>query len=104
MKITVFQLRKIISEVIVSRFDAQIHQNRDEFSDMMSNGTYYDDMGWPSEEDDSNCDMQTFSSANDAISWAQSRLLALKDNDIDYRALIYTFGPRGKRILVKELT
>jgi hypothetical protein len=111
VKLTVKQLRSIIKEEINLKplpdrpgtFVAYINQDRDEFTDMMGGGSYYEDTGWPNADQDPNCTSERFSSEEAARGWAQERLNSLTDNDVNYRALIYTFGPRGKQILVAEL-
>lgn len=95
-------------EVAGERIELLISQARDEFTDMMGGGTYYEDSGWPSEDEDPNCTLTQFDSAEEAMRQGQSTIDELNETDDPhaptYRALVYRIGPRGKRTLVSELT
>jgi hypothetical protein len=113
MKIKLSQLRRIIKEEMGKvaggeRIELRISQDRDQFTDMMGDGTYYEDMGWPDEGDDPNCTVAQFDSAEEATRQGQSTIDELNETDDPhtptYRALVYRIGPRGKRTLVSELT
>ena len=121
MKITISQLRKIIAEEVKSealkvdrnqtKFQVVISQDRDQFTDMMGGGSYYTDSGWPEEGDDPNCETFDFDNENDARSFAEKKFDELDKNyqdsgdseGVQYRALIFTIGPRGKKTLLDEI-
>ena len=73
---------------------------------MMGGGSYYEDTGWPTEDEDPNTGVEQFKTEEEARQFASDRLAQLDSDDdlaVNYRALIYKFGPRGKRILVDEV-
>ena len=113
MKIKVKNLRVIIKEAISKQptFEVVICYDKDEFSDMMGGGTYYEDMGWPDENVDPNCSFDEFNTAEEALNYANHQLKTIvaksnanwSNSTPQYRALVYHVTPRGKRTLVKEI-
>lgn len=109
MKISIGNLRKIIKEEVqkTGKFEVVIDQDRDQFTDMMGGGNYYEDMGWPGPSDDPNCETYQFDDESDALKFADQKSTELNNLSDDpgsilYRSLVYKVGPRGKKTLVKE--
>ena len=91
----------------VERIELQISQDRDQFTDMMGGGSYYEDAGWSNENEDPNCIVTQFNSIEEAMKHGQSTINELNETDDPhmpfYRALVFRIGPRGKRTFVREL-
>lgn len=113
MKITLGQLKQLIREQVeemaASSYEVLILQDRDQFTDMLGGGSYYENAGWPDELDDPNVVSHTFDSETGAREFAEKKLEELEELLSDdtrapsYRAIISKIGPRGKKTFIDEM-